>query len=303
MEHLKQSFDVSERRACRVAGQPRATQRYRAAPPSSADRALVADIRELAARHPRYGYRRVRVLLGRLGWKLSLGKMLRIWRREGLRVPHKRRKRRRLGHSGNSCTRRAAERPNHVWTYDFVMDRTADGRRVKILAVVDEYTRECLCLHAARNITARDVVDELAKIVIERGVPGHIRSDNGPEFVAAEVRRWLGCIDAAPLFIEPGSPWQNAYIESFNGKLADELLDIEVFTTLAEARYLADRFRHEYNTTRPHSSLGDLTPAAFAAGWAASGLATLGLQPPTPGTEHHGLQPQAAAAPRTHRLS
>ena len=210
---------------------------------------------------------------------LSLGRMQRLWRQEGLRVARRRRKRRRLGTADNGCTRRKAERPNHVWSYDFLMDRTEDTRRLKILAIVDEYTRENLCLHVARNITAADVIGQLAEVIKERGAPAQIRSDNGPEFVAAELRAWLASIGSGTLFIEPGSPWQNAYIESFNGKLRDELLDLEIFTSLAEAQYLADSWRAEYNQFRPHSSLGHRTPAEFAATCEASGSASLRLRP------------------------
>jgi transposase InsO family protein len=244
---------------------------------------LVAEMRALAALHPRYGYRRIRRLLVRDGWKVSRSRIQRLWRREGLRVPQRRRKRRRLGNSGNSCIRRVAEYRNHVWAYDFVSDRTEDGRRVKILAIVDEYTRECLCLHVSRHITSQDVIEQLAILIQERGAPKFVRSDNGPEFIAIALREWLATVGTHTLFIEPGSPWQNAYIESFNGKLADELLDIEVFTTLAEAKYLAKQFRHDYNHHRPHSSLDELTPAEFAAALGPSGSATLRLQAQGPG--------------------
>ena len=236
-------------------------------------------MRTLAVRHPRYGYRRIRALLIREGWALSLGRMQRLWRQEGLRVARKSRKRRRLGIAANGCTRLKAERRNHVWSYDFVMDRTEDTRRLKILTIVDEYTRENLCLHFARNITAADVIDQLAVLIKERGAPDHIRSDNGPEFIAFELRAWLISVGSSTLFIEPGSPWQNAYIESFNGKLRDELLNLEIFTTLVEARYLADSWRSEYNQFRPHSSLGQRTPAEFAATCTTSGIASLSLRP------------------------
>ena len=207
--------------------------------------------------------------------RVSLGRVQRLWRREGLRVPQKRRKRRRLGAASNSCTRLSAVRPNHVWTYDFVHDRTEDGRQLKVLTLVDEFTRESLCLHVARHIKARDVIDQLATLFIERGAPTHIRSDNGPEFIANDLRQWLSSMGSSTLFIEPGSPSQNAYIESFNGKLSDELLNLEEFTSLAEARHLAETWRIEYNQIRPHSSLGYRTPAEFAATCAASGTAPL----------------------------
>lgn len=222
-------------------------------------------------------------MLVRSGWQVSLGRVQRLWRDEGLRVPQRRRKRRRLGRAENGCTRLRAERPNHVWSYDFLMDRTEDTRRIKVLAIVDEYTRECLCLSMERNITAPYVIDRLAELVKERGAPTHLRSDNGPVFIATELRAWLRSMGSSTLFIEPGSPWQNAYVESFNGKLRDELLDLELFPTLAEAQYLADRFRRDYNHHRPHSSLGQQTPAEFAAACATSGSATLRLRSHRPG--------------------
>lgn len=280
MEHLQGAFDVSERRACSALEQPRSTQRYRAKRTPEVDAALVGDMRRHAAKHPRYGYRRVRALLCRDGWRVGLNRVQRLWRQEGLRVPQKRRKRRRLGTAENGCTRLVAERPNHVWGYDFVSDRTADGRRLKLLTIVDEFTRECLAIHVARSIKAVDVIDQLAALFIERGAPTHLRSDNGPEFVAKELRRWLARMGSSTLFIEPGSPWQNAYIESFNGKLGDELLDVEIFTTVPEARYMTQGYRADYNHVRPHSSLGYQTPAEFAATWAASGSASLRLRPP-----------------------
>ena len=276
---MSAAHGVSERRACQVVGQPRSTQRYRAKERPDDESELVGDMRRHAARHVRFGYRRVWALLCREGWRVSLGRVQRLWRREGLRVPQKRRKRRRLGSAENGCTRLTAERPNHVWSYDFVMDRTEDGRQLKMLTLVDEFTRENLCLHVARHIKARDVIDQLARLFIERGAPDHIRSDNGPEFIAKELRRWLASMGSSTLFIEPGSPWQNAYVESFNGKLSDELLNLEEFTSLREARHLAATWRNEYNHVRPHSCLGYRTPAEFAATCAASGSASLRLRP------------------------
>jgi len=195
-----------------------------------------------------------------------------------MRVPRKRRKRARIGDSSNSYTQRRPEAKGHVWSYDFLFERTEDGRQVKLLAIVDEYTRECLCFHAARSITAEDVIGVLASIMVERGVPQNIRSDNGPEFVAEAIRGWLGSIGVSTLFIGPGAPWENAYIESFNARLCDELLNGELLTNLAEARYLLERWRVEYNIERPHSSLGQLTPAEFAASCAPSDSASLRLR-------------------------
>lgn len=235
----------------------------------------MSDIRRLARRHPRYGQRRVHALLLREGWRVNKKRVARLWREEGLQVPVRKRKRRRLGHSGNSCQRRPATAMNEVWSYDFVFDRTEDGRRLKLLTVVDEHTREALAVRAGRGITAADVIDVLGGLIDERGAPKHIRSDNGPEFVAKAVVAWLEAIGVETLFIEPGSPWENAYGESFNGRLEDELLGSEMFSTVAEAQWLADEWRREYNTARPHSSLGYKTPVEFAASCVASNFAPL----------------------------
>jgi putative transposase len=257
---------VSERKACEVVGQPRGTQRYE---PAEADdeKALVKRMRELSADHPRYGYRRVWALLRAEKFEVNRKRVHRLWRREGLRVPQKQRKRRRLGHGENSCTRRRAESPNHVWSYDFVMDQTSDGRRLKLLPVVDEFTRECLAIEVERRITAADVVATLRYLFELRGAPRFVRSDNGPEFVAQAVKAWLKERGCGTLYIEPGSPWENAYVESFNGKLEDELLNREEFATVKEAKVLVEDHRLEYNHRRPHSALGYMTPAAFAAAY------------------------------------
>jgi transposase InsO family protein len=261
---VQKEFGVSERRACRVTGQQRATQRYQRRIVSD-EAQLVKEMRVHAAKHPRFGSPRILSLLTTHGWRVNHKRVERLWRLEGLKVPQRQRKRRRLGHSANSCTRRKAERRNHVWTYDFVMDRTEDGKRLKLLTIVDEYTRECLAVDVARHITGTAVIDTLNRLIRERGAPGHVRSDNGPEFIAHAVRTWLTSEHVDTLFIAPGSPWENAYCESFNGKLQDELLKGELFTSLVEARWLVDRWRHEYNHDRPHSSLGYETPARFAA--------------------------------------
>jgi len=272
---------MSERSACRLVGQHRTTQR-RVTLVSHDEPALLRDMRRLGRDHPRFGYRRIHRLLLREGWRLNHKRVQRLWRREGLRVPRKRMKRRPPGTSANSCILRKAEGRDHVWTYDFLFERTEDGRQIKILAIVDEYTRECLCTHVARSITGDDVVGVLAAIMIERGVPAHIRSDNGPEFIASAVRSWLKSMGTSTLFIQPGSPWENAYIESFNSRLRDELLNGELFIGLAEARYLVERWRVDYNTARPHSSLDYLTPAEFAAGCAPSDSASLRLRARSP---------------------
>jgi putative transposase len=221
----------------------------------------------LSRQNPRYGYRRVWALLRREGWSVNKKRVHRLWRKEGLKVPHKQRKRRRLlgDVSENGCTRKRAEHKDHLWSYDFVMDRTDDGRRLKMLAVVDEYTRECLSIEAERTITARDVVKVLAKLFEKRGEPALIRSDNGPEFVAKVVKRWLEASGVETLYIEPGSPWENAYSETFIGRFGDELLKREVFASLLEAKVLIEDYRNHYNQRRPHSALGYRTPAEFAA--------------------------------------
>ncbi len=218
----------------------------------------------LATRFGRYGYRRITALLRAEGWRVNHKRVERIWREEGLKVPQKQPKRGRLWLADGSIVRRRAERPNHVWSYDFVFDRTHDGRPLRMLTIVDEYTRECLAIDVARRLNSEDVLDRLAELFVHRGVPEHIRSDNGPEFTAKAVRRWLSRVGVQTLFIEPGSPWENGYIESFNGKLRDECLNLERFDTLLEAQVLIERWRLEYNHLRPHSSLGYRPPAPEA---------------------------------------
>ena len=254
---------VSQRRACRVVGQPRSSQRHPEAVPEDEPR-LVSRMVELATRYGRYGYRRITALLRWEGWRVNHKRVERLWRREGLKVPQRQPKRGRLWLNDGSCVRRRAEWPNHVWSYDLVAERTHEGRPLKILSVVDEYTRECLSLEVARRITSEEVLDCLAELFVQRGLPTFIRSDNGPEFTANAVRRWLAELEVQTLFIEPGSPWENGYVESFNGKLRDELLNGEIFTTVMEARVLLTRWREEYNTLRPHSALGYRPPAPEA---------------------------------------
>jgi len=203
-------------------------------------------------------------MLGQEGWQVNHKRVERIWRSEGLKVPRKQPKRRRLWLNDSSCIRLRPQFKDHVWSYDFVIDRTSDGRAFRILAIIDEYTRECLAILVKRRITAQDVIDQLFQLIIFRGIPEHIRSDNGPEFTANVVRRWINRLGVRTLFIEPGSPWENGYIESFNGKLRDELLNREIFTTLLEAQILIEQWRKEYNQVRPHSSLGYRPPAPEA---------------------------------------
>ena len=222
---------------------------------------LTRAIIQLASTYGRYGYRRITALLRHAGWPVNHKRVERIWRREGLKVPQKQPKRGRLWLKDGSCVRLRSQHRNHVWAYDFVMDRTHDGRAFRMLTIIDEYTRECLAIVVGRRLRSLDVIETLAELFMRKGVPEHIRSDNGPEFCAKAVREWLGRLDVAPLFIEPGSPWENGYCESFNGKLRDEVLRREVFYTLEEAKVLIEDWRAEYNTIRPHSSLGYRPPA------------------------------------------
>ena len=260
VERVCEGLGVSQRRACQALTQPRATQRYVLGKDLETE-ALVRNIVELASRYGRYGYRRITAMLRSEGWRVNHKKVERIWRMEGLKVPQKQPKRGRLWLNDGSCIRLRPEHKDHVWSYDFVMARTSDGRAFRILAILDEYTRECLCLLVKRKITSQDVLDQLYMLFLLRGVPVHIRSDNGPEFTSRAVRGWLSELGVKSLFIEPGSPWENGYIESFNGKLRDELLNREVFSTLAEAQILIEWWRKHYNQVRPHSALGYRPPA------------------------------------------
>ena len=280
IDHIREGMPVSERRICRVLGQHRSTQRK---VPRGADdeQALTADIIELARQYGRYGYRRVTALLRDAGWHVNRKRVERIWRREGLKVPQKQPKRGRLWLNDGSCIRLRPEYPGHVWAYDFVEGRTHDGRKFRILAIIDEASRECVALLVARRIRSADVLAILAQLFILRGPPAHRRSDNGPEFIATAVKGWLGQIGVQTLYITPGSPWENGYCESFNGSLRDELLNGEIFYSLAEAQILIEAWRRHYNTVRPHSSLGYRPPAPEAVPWPAppSGSATLHLRP------------------------
>jgi putative transposase len=265
---VQETLGVSERRACRVLEQSRSVQRYVRREDEEEQR-LVARMLELVRAHPRYGYRFITVLLRREGWHVNRKRVYRLWRQEGLKVPKKQRKKRRLGTSANGCVRRRAAHKNHVWAWDFVFDRTENGRSIKWLSIVDEYTRECLALEVDRRMTSEDALDVLRDLFVIRGVPECIRSDNGPEFIAQAIRRFLAQVDIETLYIEPGSPWENGYAESFHSRLRSELLDSEVFESVAAAKELAAAWQSAYNHDRPHSSLGYQTPAEFAAGCAA----------------------------------
>jgi putative transposase len=269
VDHVRAELGLSERRVCRVLGQHRSTQRK--IPTSSDDEAaLAADIIALALQYGRYGYRRITALLREAGWRVNKKRVERIWRQEGLKVPQKQPKRGRLWLNDGSCIRLRPEHPNHVWSYDFVEDRTHDGRKFRMLNLIDEFTRECLAIRVSRKLKAVDVIDMLSDLFILRGVPAHIRSDNGPEFVAKAVRDWVSAVGAKTAYIEPGSPWENGYCESFNSKLRDELLKGEIFYTLKEAKIVIESWRRHYNTARPHSSLGYKPPAPEAVLWPAA---------------------------------
>jgi putative transposase len=244
-----------------VLGQHRSTQRRFPQGRDDEER-LTADIIALARQYGRYGYRKIAELLrSTAGWVVNDKRVERIWRREGLKVPHKQPKKGRLWLNDGSCIRLRAERPNHVWSYDFVEDRTHDGRKYRMLNVIDEFTHECLAIRVNRKLKAVDVIDVLSDLFILRGVPGHIRSDNGPEFVAKAVQAWITAVGARTAYIAPGSPWENGFIESFNARLRDELLDGEIFYSLKEAKIVIESWRRHYNTLRPHGSLGYKPPA------------------------------------------
>jgi len=261
---VTRKMGLSERRACRVLQQPRVTQRYEPKQPDK-DKALVAAMKRLAGEHPRYGYRLITGKLRQEGWYVNKKRVQRLWRKEGLQVPYRRKIKKSKGSSENSCSVKKAGYINHVWTYDFIEDRTEDGRTLKLLTVLDEWTRESAAIEVGRSIKSRDVISVLEYLFMVRGVPGYIRSDNGPEFIADAVKKWLREQMVGTLYIEPGSPWENGYIESFHSRLRDELLNRELFYSVKEAKVLVENWRMDYNHHRPHSSLGYMTPAAFAA--------------------------------------
>jgi putative transposase len=263
VDEVQEAFGISERRVCRAIEQPRSSQRYVLQIPDR-DGPLTKRIVDLATQYGRYGYRRITAMLQAEGWRVNHKKVERIWRLEGLKVPQKQPKRGRLWLNDGSCVRLRPEHPNHVWSYDFVMDTTEDGRPFRMLNVMDEYTRECLAIQVARKLKAGDVQECLTELFCRRGVPEYIRSDNGSEFTAKMIRTWLNELGTRTLYIEPGSPWENGYIESFNGNLQDELLNREIFYTLQEAKILIEHWRREYNQVRPHSALGYKPPAPEA---------------------------------------
>ena len=273
-------------------GQHRSTQR-RIPHGREDEEKLIADIVELVRRYGRYGYRKIAALLrSTAGWVVNDKRVERIWRREGLKVPARQPKRGRLWLADGSCIRLRAERPNHVWSYDFVEDRTHDGRKYRMLNIIDEFTHECLAIRIDRKLRAIDVIDVLSDLFILRGVPEHIRSDNGPEFVAKAVQEWIGAVGAKTAYIAPGSPWENGFIESFNARLRDELLDGEIFYTLAEAKIIVESWRRHFNTVRPHGSLRYKPPAPEVFIPAMTARATAQPRPATP--------PALASRPTAH---
>ncbi len=259
---LQERFGVSERRACRVVGQHRSTQRKQPRPPRGEDERLAGRLREIAGDHPRWGWKTAHTILLREGWSINRKRTRRIWRQEGLRRPVKTRKRRRP--ATGQAARLRATRPNEVWAFDFQFDETSDRRRIKLCNIVDEYTREALAIRVARNCTAEDVITILEQLVADRGAPTYLRADNGPEMIAWTLRDYCRLAGTRTAYIEPGSPWENPFVESFNGRLRDELLNIEEFACLTEAKVIIEDWRIQYNTYRPHSALGGLTPAEYA---------------------------------------
>lgn len=266
--HLQSDLELSQRQACKVVGQPRATQRH--VPKPDAEEARRRErLKEFSRQRPRAGYRTACGQFRQEGLRVNPKRVQRLWREEGLKVPRRQCKKRRLGGSENGSQRRVATKPNEVWSYDFVSDQTSDGRRLKFLCVVDEFTRECLALEVRRSFRAKEVIVVLGGLIAQRGSPAHLRSDNGPEFVALAGQAWLKANAVGPLYIAPGSPWANAYVASFNSRLRDEHLNREEFASLLEAQVLAAEWRRDYNEARPHSSLEYLAPAVFAARWRA----------------------------------
>ena len=265
MEHLRQRFGVSQRRACRTVGQHRSTQRTASRPPTDEEQKLRRRLRSIARTHPRWGWRMAHRLIRRDGQRVNHKRIRRLWREEGLRRPVSCRKRRRV--RLDNPVRLFAEYPNHVWALDFQFDETADGRRLKMLNVVDEYTRQALAMKVGRRADADTVVGVLEQLSTARGTPRHLRMDNGPELIAWALRDWCRLSGAGTVYIEPGSPWENPYVESFNGRVRDELLNVEEFGSLTEAQVLVEVWRIEYNSYRPHSALGGLTPDEYHRQW------------------------------------
>ena len=264
MRHVRRQLGYSERRVCKALSVPRSTVRYEARVGEFAKR-LLSRMLELVRAHPRFGYRRIWALLRREGWGVNLKRVHRLWKLEGLRVPKKARKRRWIGSSVNACDRHRATHRGHVWALDFAFDVTERGQQLKFLAITDEYTRECHALEVDKSMRAVHVQDVLEALFDRHGVPKHIRCDNGPELLARQLQAWLARQCVRPLYIAPGAPWENGYAESFIGRLKDELIHRELFTSLLEAQVVAEDWRVDYNESRPHGALGYMTPTEFAA--------------------------------------
>lgn len=284
----RQVEGVSERRACGALDQPRSTQRY-VAKRKGDESAIVKRMHELVRRWPRFGYRRIHALLRREGFRVNRKRVYRLWKKEGFKVPVKQRKRRRVGVSDNGILRRRAESINDVWCWDFIHDRDEHGRALRWLIIEDEFTREGLALEVERSMKAVDVLDVLTELLLIRGAPRHIRSDNGPEFIAQAIRQFLKQVGIETLYIEPGAPWQNGYAESFGSRFRDELLSAELFADLREAKILSAMWRNDYNHRRPHSSLGYQSPAEFAATLAGPPVGAAPLPPAQPASPHPTL--------------
>ena len=248
-------------------------------------------MQRLVKENPRRGYRHITTLLRREGWRVNRKRVHRLWKKEGFKVPRKHRKKRAIGDASNACDKRIATEKNDVWTWDFIHDRTVDGRQLKCLDILDEYTRECLSLEMGRSFRAGDVLDVLSRLMGVHGVPKHIRSDNGSEFIAKEMKSWLTKMAVETMYIEPGAPWQNGYAELFNSRFRDEFLEMHYFYTLAEAQQLTQAWKKKYNTQRPHTSLGNMTPSEFAACCGATGSAS--LRSATPASPQQALETQA----------
>jgi len=295
---------VSQRKACKTLDQSRSTQRYELTLPIR-DLSVISSIKKIIDKRPRFGYRRITVELRKDGWYINFKRVYRIWHDNDFGVPKKkgRKKHSRDGGSANACHKKKPEYINHVWSYDFMQETLENGRKAKILSILDEFTRECLTIDIGKKITAQDVIDVLRYLFLVRGEPAYIRSDNGPEFTAKKVKKWLYDMGVKTLFIEPGSPWENGYMESFNSHMRDECLDREIFVSIDELRYVTERYKLDYNHHRPHQSLGYMTPALFANMAKDKSSGTLPPNPrnlPHDGSEHHVEetgQPKLADAP------
>ena len=274
MDGIRAKYGLSERHACRIVGQHRGTQRYVSTVPADED-ALTRAIVALASEYGRYGYRRVTALLKAAGWQVGKDRVQRIWRREGLKVPSKHKPRSRLWLDDGSCVRLRPQHRNHVWSFDFVQAQTHDGRSLRVLTLIDEHSRTCLALKVARRINSLGVIEALADAMCLHGIPEHIRCDNGPEMISKALRKWVAKTGPQIQYIAPGSPWENGYCESFNGKLQDECLKREIFYSLKEAQVVIGTWRDHYNRVRPHSSLGYRPPAPVT-------LQAIARQLPTP---------------------